>query len=41
MTEHQPPEVGRWVGMGEALARLALAAGPMTWTGEPSPQSIV
>jgi hypothetical protein len=26
MTEHQPPEVGRWVGMGEALARLALAA---------------
>lgn len=25
MTEHQPPEVGRWVGMGEALVRLALA----------------
>ena len=25
MTEPTPPEVGRWVGMGEALARLGLA----------------
>ena len=24
MTEHQPPEVGRWVGMGEALVRFAV-----------------
>lgn len=24
MTEHQPPEVGRWVGMGEALGRFAI-----------------
>jgi hypothetical protein len=26
VSEPQPPEVGRWVGMGEALKRLALAA---------------
>lgn len=26
MSEPTPPEVGRWVGMGEALGRLALAA---------------
>ncbi|MFL5970154.1 MAG: hypothetical protein ACJ74L_11195 [Gaiellaceae bacterium] len=25
MSEPIPPEVGRWTGMGEALARLALA----------------
>jgi hypothetical protein len=25
VTEPTPPEVGRWVGMGEALGRLALA----------------
>jgi len=25
VTEPTPPEVGRWVGMGEALARLGLA----------------
>jgi hypothetical protein len=24
VTEHQPPEVGRWVGMGEALVRFAV-----------------
>ena len=26
MTERTPPQVGRWVGMGEALGRLALAS---------------
>jgi hypothetical protein len=26
VTEPTPPEVGRWVGMGEALGRLGLAA---------------
>jgi hypothetical protein len=26
VSEPTPPEVGRWVGMGEALGRLALAA---------------
>ena len=26
MSEPTPPEVGRWVGMGEALGRLALAS---------------
>ena len=25
MTEHTPPETGRWVGMGEVLARIAVA----------------
>jgi hypothetical protein len=25
VTEPQPPEVGRWVGLGEALGRFALA----------------
>jgi hypothetical protein len=26
MTEHTPPEAGRWVGMGEVLVRVAIAA---------------
>ena len=25
-TEHQPPEVGRWVGLGDALLRFAVTA---------------
>lgn len=25
MTEHTPPEAGRWVGMGEVLVRIAIA----------------
>jgi hypothetical protein len=26
VTEHQPPEVGRWVGLGDALKRFVLSA---------------